>query len=115
MDLLCSKHDIPMWKHVDSRLLFKHPRVELIEETVIPPSGQPIIWWRFTKKCNAVCLICIDQHQRILVTYQYNPPPRQVVDEFPGGGIEKEEALEDAARRELLEETGLYAHTLRQL
>ncbi len=32
---------------------------------------------------------------------------------FPGGRVEPDERLEDASRRELLEETGLHVHDLR--
>jgi ADP-ribose pyrophosphatase len=100
---------------VSSRTILDHPYCQMLEETVILPSGQVTIWVRSAYSADAVCLLCLDDQQRLLVTYQYNPPPRQVVDEFPGGGVHDHESPEEAARRELLEETGYYAHSCREI
>lgn len=57
-------------------------------------------------------VICIDPSQRILLSRQYCHPVGRVVHEFPGGLIDAGESSLEAARRELMEEVGWYAHQL---
>ncbi|MDO8617477.1 MAG: NUDIX hydrolase [Candidatus Uhrbacteria bacterium] len=53
-----------------------------------------------------VCILPLTEDQRIILVKQYRPGPERMLLELPGGGIERDEAPEVAARRELLEETG---------
>ena len=103
------------WPVIDSRVIFEHPRLGIVEETVILPSGQQTGWLRIRDPRDSVCVICVDTDGRVLVAAQYNPPSRRVIGEFPGGGMEPGEAPPDAARRELMEEVGLYPHRLRAI
>jgi len=54
----------------------------------------------------SVCILAITQSGRVIIASQYRPGPEKVLKELPGGGIEENETPEQAARRELLEETG---------
>ena len=103
------------WPVLASRILFSHPRLTILEDTVLLPSGQQTEWLRFPDSRDVVAIICLDQHHRVLVAYQYNAGPRQVVDEFPGGGVAPEESYMEGARRELSEEVGIYAHDLQEI
>jgi ADP-ribose pyrophosphatase len=100
------------WQHIASRVIFEHPRITLIEETIELPTGEQIDWLRYGGANDSVGLICVDDRGRVLVARQYNPAPRRVVYEFPGGGVEVGESFVAAARRELMEEVGLYPRTL---
>jgi ADP-ribose pyrophosphatase len=100
------------WRRIGSQIIFEHPRITLIEDTIVLPTGQQTGWLRLGGANESVGLLCVDDQSRILVARQYNPAPQRVVHEFPGGGVEAGESIVDAARRELMEEVGLYPRRL---
>jgi ADP-ribose pyrophosphatase len=51
-------------------------------------------------------ILAVDKHQRIVVEKQYRRGVDDFVYELPAGWINKDELPVDAAKRELLEETG---------
>lgn len=53
-----------------------------------------------------VVVVAFTQDMRVVVFEQFRPGPERVVLNFPGGSIEPGQSPEDAAVRELLEETG---------
>lgn len=60
----------------------------------------------------AVAVLVLDREERVLLVRQHRPAAGRALWEIPAGKLEPGEAPEAAARRELLEETGLSAKIL---
>jgi ADP-ribose pyrophosphatase len=58
-----------------------------------------------------VCILALTTDQQVVLARQFRPGPEQILLELPGGCIEAGETPQQAAARELLEETG-YCGTL---
>lgn len=95
------------WTKLTSKLLFKHARVEVWEDTVKLPSGRQTNYVHYGKVNDAVTIIAINAEQKILTQKEYSYPPNEWLFQFPGGAIEKEEDPHQGAIRELSEETDL--------
>ena len=77
--------------------------------------------WEFVERKNVtgiVAIVPITNDGNIVLIRQYREPVQKKVIEIPAGLVgdtDGTESTETAARRELLEETGYYAHTLKEL
>jgi len=102
-----------MWKKLSSKVIFKHPRITLIEDKVELPSGEKTTYLKFNEG-RAATLICKDGNS-ILLQEEYSYPPNKILLEFPGGSISINKNPELEANRELMEETGYKAGSLKLL
>jgi len=64
---------------------------------------------------DAVALVPVDHHRNIHLVRQTRIAVNELLVEIPAGVIENNESPEETARRELVEEIGLYPNTLIQL
>lgn len=62
--------------------------------------------WDLLQGGRTVAVLALTPDRSILLARQFRPGPGRVLDEMPGGVVEVDEDVADAARRELLEETG---------
>jgi ADP-ribose pyrophosphatase len=69
------------------------------------PDGSHAEWDIFGHE-HTVAIVAITAGNEIVLARQYRPGPNRILDELPGGLVEPGEDVADAARRELLEETG---------
>lgn len=106
---------VKRWRIVASHILLDHPRLTVVEDEVVLASGARSRWLRFAGEADSVCVICVDNDRRVLIARQYSHPSGRVVQEFPGGGVQENESCADAARRELMEEVGLFPQGLREI
>lgn len=63
----------------------------------------------------AVCVVAIDADDNVLLVSQFRLPAGKALLEIPAGSTNPDEDPEDAARRELAEETGYTAGTMERL
>lgn len=97
------------WTILDKHTVYDNPWIRLTEFKVINPSGGNGIYGKVHFKHIAVGVIPLDAEWNSWLVGQYRFPLNAYSWEIPEGGGRMDEDPLDAAKRELLEETGLTA------
>ena len=106
-------HEEP-WTTLSSREVYTNPWTHVREDVVRLPNGRTTIYGVVTfGDCVGTLPLTDDGH--VLLVRQYRYVQGASTWEMPTGGIKAGETVEDAARRELLEEGGLLASRLTHL
>jgi 8-oxo-dGTP pyrophosphatase MutT (NUDIX family) len=100
------------WTTVSSRDIYDNPWIQVREDQVIRPDGKPGIYGVVHYKNRAIGVLPVEDDGSIWMVGQYRYPLERYSWEIPEGGGPLDEAPEEAARRELREETGLSAGRL---
>lgn len=94
------------WKLVSSTYSYRDRWLSLRSDTVRLPSGRTLTPYHVVELPDWVNIVAIDRLGNILLVEQYRHAIRRTLMELPAGQIDAGESREQAARRELLEETG---------
>jgi 8-oxo-dGTP pyrophosphatase MutT (NUDIX family) len=97
------------WKILSHHTVYENPWIELTEFQVINPKGGSGIYGKVHYKHLAVGVIPLDDDWNTWLVGQYRFPLDQYSWEIPEGGGRMDEDPVEAAKRELMEETGLVA------
>jgi 8-oxo-dGTP pyrophosphatase MutT (NUDIX family) len=97
------------WTILDRRPVYENPWIEVTEFDVLNPSGGKGIYGKVHYKHIAVGVIPLDADLNTWLVGQYRFPLDRYSWEIPEGGGKMDEDPLEAAKRELLEETGLVA------
>jgi 8-oxo-dGTP pyrophosphatase MutT (NUDIX family) len=103
------------WTIIDATTIYDNNWLTLIHHNVLNPAGGKGIYGKVHFKNKAIGVIAVDKEMHTYLVGQYRFPIQQYSWEIPEGGCLLEEHSLDAARRELLEETGLKANNWLQL
>ncbi|WP_437680250.1 NUDIX hydrolase [Sorangium sp. So ce131] len=102
---------IGRWKALERRV-HQHSPWRRIEDVLFELPDGKVRTFSLKKEGRVVSILAITPERRVVLARQYRPGPDRILDELPAGGVEPGEAPEEAAARELLEETGYVARDL---
>ena len=108
-------HQSNPWKTKSQRIVYDNPWILVREDQVIQPDGSPGIYGVVHFKNKAIGILPIDQDGCIYLVGQFRYPLNEYSWEIPEGGCPEFEDPLVAAKRELLEETGLTAAQWKEL
>lgn len=104
------------WELISRKNIVQSSFLQIFEDKVRLPNGKVIDDYTVVKKPDIVIVVATTQDDKVLAIQEYKYAADQVLNTLPAGHVEKEELILDAAKRELLEETGYTGDefTLRQ-
>jgi 8-oxo-dGTP pyrophosphatase MutT (NUDIX family) len=103
---------ITPWKVLGSRYVVRDSWMTLRADRCEMVSGVTLDPYYVQEPPDWVHIVAFDDHDRVLIIRQYRHGAGVISNELPSGTVETGESPIDAARRELLEETGCAAETL---
>jgi ADP-ribose pyrophosphatase len=99
---------------VESRRVYEGRVVNLRVDRVKLPDGRSTVR-EVVEHAPVVAIVALDDRGDVLLVRQYRLPVKQALLEIPAGGVDAGEGAEEAAQRELQEETGQRAGRLERL
>lgn len=93
------------WKELSREIVFQKYNRKIEKVIYRLPGGKETDFY-IRKESPVVCALALTKNNEIIIAKQFRPGPKEILLELPGGGIEANEAPEEAMERELLEETG---------
>lgn len=101
---------IDEWRIISEDTVFSSEWFNVRKTHALLPTGVSIDDYYVIDNRDAVMIAATDSNKRIVLKQEYRLPVKRILFELPAGAIEKKDAsILDAAKRELLEETGFFS------
>ncbi len=110
-----SASELNPWRRVSRRVAYENPWIEILHDEVVRPDGKPGIYGVVHFRHLAIGVVPVDASDRVLLVGQFRYTMDRYSWEIPEGGGDFDESPEEAARRELVEETGYSGGKWREL
>jgi len=94
------------WKILSSKKAFDNKWFEVQQHKVQLPNGKIIDDFFVWNEPNVAQVVVLTKDNKVALVKQYKHGSRDILIECPAGYLEKGETFEEAAKREILEETG---------
>lgn len=97
--------EIQKWEELSREVAFQKYSRKVERVVYRMPDGKESDFY-LKREGSATAILALTKDQRVVLVRQFRPGPGEVLNELPGGYVDRDETPEQAAERELLEETG---------
>lgn len=98
-------NEIKKWEELSREIAFQKYSRKIEKIIFRLPDGKESDFY-IKKEGPAVGILALTGDNQVILVRQFRPGPNEILNELPGGYVDKDETPEQAALRELLEETG---------
>ena len=108
IELSCmnTSENLPIWTIDNSEYIINDRFLKLRRDSCTTPDGGKVDTYYVLELKDWVNCIAIDENDNVMMLRHYRHGVQKYIMEFIGGGMEEGESPEEAARREVEEETG---------
>src|SRR3989344_396707 len=100
---------IKKWKLLESKTVFESKFLTVVKEKLEKSDGELVSDFYSVRRSDAAFIVAVTEEGQIPLVYQYKNGVKDLIWQIPAGFIDRGERPEQAARRELAEETGFVA------
>lgn len=94
------------FKIIKSKIIYQNPWIKVYEDKIVRPDGKSGIFC-VVEYSPGVSILALDEDKNVYLIKEYMYAIGRYDTMLPAGGVDKDETSLDAAKRELLGETGL--------